>query len=346
MDEAIEGVFRGQGVRFETSGTTGGGRVVELSPAALLASARAVNAHLEATEGDVWVRAIPVDHVGGFGILLRAELSGSRVVEMAEKWNIRGFVDLVAREGGTLISLVPTQVFDLVKGGVESPGTVRAVVVGGGELEAGLCAAARELGWPVLRSYGMTEAGSQIATEELGGGRMRLLGDWEVRVGERGGAEIRGSALFAGYVDAVSGATVDARGEEGWFRTSDRVELGEDESGVYVQGVRREGRVVKVLGELVDLDVIERAVGSGVVVGVADKRAGMRVVLVVEEDGIDVGGYNLRVRGPARISEVVRVEAIPRGELGKPRYAALVDLIGLGGETGGGGGGLKFPELL
>ncbi len=67
----------------------------------------------------------------------------------------------------TLTSLVPTQVHDLVQCALACPPSLRAVVVGGAELDPVLGERARELGWPVLQSYGMTEAASQVATASL-----------------------------------------------------------------------------------------------------------------------------------------------------------------------------------
>ncbi|MGI9239804.1 MAG: AMP-binding protein, partial [Verrucomicrobiales bacterium] len=66
-------------VSFYSSGTTGDARCVIHSRAGLLASARAVNAHLDARTEDVWLCALPVFHVGGFGVYARAYCSGSMV---------------------------------------------------------------------------------------------------------------------------------------------------------------------------------------------------------------------------------------------------------------------------
>ena len=73
----------------------------------------------------------------------------------------------LADRGVTHTSLVPTQVHDLVKADLRAPETLKAIVVGGGHLDAATGRLARTLGWPVLASYGMTEAASQIATQTL-----------------------------------------------------------------------------------------------------------------------------------------------------------------------------------
>ena len=155
-----------------TSGTSSDapGRVrwVALSKQAFLASAGAVNAHLAATASDVWAHALPLFHVGGLGILARAHLSGARVVAAVRgRWEPSAFRDAAEGAGATLAALVPSQVHDLVQARLDSPSSLRAVVVGGARLEPSLYRAARERGWPCLPSYGLTETCSQVATASL-----------------------------------------------------------------------------------------------------------------------------------------------------------------------------------
>ena len=154
---------------FQTSGTEGAPKWVGLSRAAFLHSAHAVNAHLEAGAGDRWLIALPLHHVGGFSILARCHAGGSSFIRTEEKWDAQKFTAFCEAEKVTLASLVPTQVYDLVKAGLEAPPTLRAIVVGGGALPTAEDVGPRAiaLGWPLLQSYGMTEACSQIATEPL-----------------------------------------------------------------------------------------------------------------------------------------------------------------------------------
>ena len=81
---------------------------------------------------DVWCAVLPDFHVGGLGIQARAHLSGARVVPM--DWSPRA----LAASESTIVSLVPAQVHDLVEAGVPPPARLRAVLVGGGGLDAGL----------------------------------------------------------------------------------------------------------------------------------------------------------------------------------------------------------------
>src|SRR2546423_1505125 len=67
-----------------TSGSTaqvsGQLKWIALSREAVLASARAVNAHLGSDSRDRWLHVLPEFHVGGLGIDARAHLSGAQLI--------------------------------------------------------------------------------------------------------------------------------------------------------------------------------------------------------------------------------------------------------------------------
>ncbi|NIP97054.1 MAG: o-succinylbenzoate--CoA ligase, partial [Akkermansiaceae bacterium] len=95
----------------------------------------------------------------------------------------------------------------LVACNLGSPASLRAVLVGGACLEEQKGREARHLGWPVLQTYGMTEAASQVATAPLSAlncdfeaAPLPVLPIWEHRVGEDGCLQLRGEALFDSYV--------------------------------------------------------------------------------------------------------------------------------------------------
>ena len=310
-------------VWLATSGTSGAMKLVALSRSALEASARAVNEILQARRGDVWVNPLPQFHVGGMGIAVRAELAGNRWVPTGP-WSAEGFVRAAEDAGATLASLVPTQVHDLVAAGRRAPRRLRAVVVGGGALTEELWLVARELGWPLRRSYGLTEAGSQVATEQAAGdgeGWLTLLPHMEAKL-DGGVLCLRGPSLLDGWlVFPKEGEVIwEDPKVDGWLRTGDRAELGEGK-------VRILGRVddlVKIRGELVDVAALERElqsrVGNGVMICVQrDDRAGVGLRVVAESP-------ELAAVASEKISEIfppyarplsVEVEAVERTALGK-----------------------------
>jgi O-succinylbenzoic acid--CoA ligase len=329
-------------VYFKTSGSSGEPKWIGLSREALRVSAAAVNRHLGVEASSVWALALPIEHVGGFGVVLRAMQARCGLARYEPKWNAPEFAKWLAAARATHLSLVPTQIHDLVAAGLQAPAGLRAVVVGGGCLSLASGQAARELGWPVLASYGMTEAGSQIATQGLelldasySPEPLGLLPCWEARSGESGRIEIRGEALFRGWLrQEASGWRFEER-QGDWFVTSDSGAV----EGRQIHITGRADSLVKILGELVDPAAVQAEIlvaSSGgiherqlAVLAVDDARAGKRLVLIHESTVPAVVieaallSYHASCPGFRRISAAVAVDGIPRSALGKPLGSEL-----------------------
>jgi O-succinylbenzoic acid--CoA ligase len=313
-------------VWLATSGTGGRLKLVALGRKALEASARAVNAHLGASAHDVWINPLPLFHVGGLGILVRVQLAGSRGEMFRGAWDPQQFVEAVRRWDATLSALVPTQVHDLVQAGLAAPECLRGVVVGGGVLTEDLFARAAGLGWPLLPSYGLTEAASQVATAKFGRETamwLPFLSHMEARAGECGVLELRGASLLTGWMifDGHGTARWEDPKDGGWYRTGDRAEL----RGGEVRVLGRADDLVKICGELVDVAALERAlqerVASGLVVlrVEADERTGSRLVVCAEnENALTEARSALEIFPPFARPENFEVVPIERSALGKP----------------------------
>ena len=299
-------------VWLATSGTTGSLKLTALSKRALLASAAAVNRHLQSDANDVWLCVLPAFHVGGLGIYARAFLSGARVV--TDGW-----------DGVTLASLVPAQVSDLVRDSMAPPPSLRAVVVGGGALSEELYRTGRALGWPLLPSYGMTECCSQVATATLDSPEPVLLDHVEARIESDGRLALRSESLLTGY--ATEAGFVDPK-VDGWFVTEDVAAL--DGRMLRVEG--RRGEFVKIGGESVDLSRLDRILAEltsdAAVFPIPDERLGYVIALAVASGDADAiaAAFNARVFPFERARRVVRVDAIPRTPLGKLQRARLAGL--------------------
>lgn len=313
-------------VWLATSGTSGALKLVALSKDAILSSAAAVNAHLDAQPSDVWSRVLPSFHVGGIGIDARAHLTGSRVEGF--DWDPQRF----ARGGFTLSSLVPAQVRDLVGAKMRAPGGLRAIVVGGGSLPDDLYAEARELAWPLLPSYGLSEAASQVATATLESKDLRILSHLRVRI-EEGRIALSGRSLLTGYAlfDGEGRAGfVDPR-IDGWFVTEDRGEVEGDVLRVY----GRSRDFVKVGGESVDLVRLDRVLDAvrgpidAAIVAVSDDRLGhvIHAATTAADAQSVIAAFNARVLPFERIRAVHRVDSIPRTPLGKLRREELSEKV-------------------
>jgi o-succinylbenzoate---CoA ligase len=297
-------------VWLSTSGTTGALKLTALSKRAILASAAAVNRHLQSDSSDVWLCVLPTFHVGGLGIYARAFLSGARVV--TEGW-----------DDVTLASLVPAQVLDLVRGGTRAPESLRAVIVGGGALSEDVYTQAQELGWPLLPSYGMTECCSQVATAQLAtrNPQLLLLGHIDARI-EDDLLAIRSEALLTGY--ATEAGFVDPK-VDGWFLTEDLATI--EGRTLRIQG--RRGDFIKIGGESVDLSRLDRILATlgadAAVIPIPDDRLGHVIGLAVASGDPDAiaAAFNARVFPFERVRHIRRVPEIPRTPLGKIMRARL-----------------------
>lgn len=327
-----------------TSGSSGQAKLTGLSRAALIASAEAVNKHLETRARDRWLLALPVFHVGGLGILVRCRLSGARFEEpfRARRWAPEIFCQTALELRCTLSALVPTQVYDLVKQQLPCPPSLRAIVVGGGRLDESLYLEARELGYPLLPSYGLTECASQVATATLDSLRFSefpaliALSHVDMRTSQHGQLELKSPALLSGYLfeDGETTEFFDPK-IRGWFATEDRAKV--DGRHVEIQG--RANRIVKVGGESVELERLE-AVGEQLrremglsadiaVIALPDERLGHLVALVVErrmsreEVSKFLDAYEKMVLPFERIRIVCSLDGIPRTPLGKLNLGEL-----------------------
>ncbi len=328
-------------VLFATSGSSGIPKWVALSKKALLISAAAVNRHLQVTPHSCWGLALPIHHVGGFGVAARAHEAGCRFEHFGQSWDPEKFCNWVAGCEVTHTSLVPTQVHDLVQRNLQAPQSLRAIVVGGGRLETHLGQRARDLGWPVLASYGMTEAASQIATQGLEvlespykPDPIPLLPIWKAKCGDNDILLISGPALFSGYV--IDGLFHPREGE--WHATTDRVRLG----GLSITPLGRADSLVKILGELVDPEAIEREImaaangliaGSFAIVAVPDDRAGYLLQPIFEAQGPlacalpALAAYSANSPGYRRLQAPVIIGNFPCSELGKVRREELTRIF-------------------
>lgn len=302
-------------IAFATSGSSSKPKWISHTRASLLANAASVNAFLNATKTDRWLCALPIFHVGGMGIFARAHLSGSAVTMLQGKWSPQNFYQALTHDHSTLASLVPTQLHDLVIQELSPPASIRAVIIGGGALEEALKLQARQLGWPVLSSYGLTEAGSQVATEDATGA-LRLLPRWEARINLQRCLELKGPAL------AQVPTTPD-----GWFVTQDLVSLDHG----YLHWLGRADRVVKILGELVNLDSVEQQLsflaGEAVVVMALPDSRRQHILMASESAGPALSDYNASCPPFATISGTYADSLIVRSPLGKVMRQATMQHI-------------------
>lgn len=328
---------------LSTSGSSSA-KWVGLSRQALFASAAAVNQHLESGKEDRWVHALPDFHVGGLSIWARAYLTGAEVYNFKQKqvgkWQAEAFYTYLHECQGTLTSLVPAQLHDLISLQKQAPKSLRAVVIGGGHLPSSLYEQGRARGWPLLPSYGLTECGSQVATASLeslrqnGFPNLQLLPHLQACEKE-GCLSFSGPSLLSAYayLDEAGVRMVDPK-VGGWLMTEDRGRV----EGRHLYLLGRKDEIVKVGGESVDMAHLERhlqelcqRLGRRVevtLVTVPDERLGHTVHLVATHQGKEVEQvvkeFQDTVLPFERIRKVHLLPVLPRSALGKILKKELV----------------------
>jgi O-succinylbenzoic acid--CoA ligase len=226
-----------------TSGTTGAPKGAMLTIGNFVASARASAQNLGALSSDRWLCCLPLFHIGGLAMLMRCVVNESCFI-LHSQFD-ESAVSAALDEGVTHLSLVGTTLRRLiqVRAGRPVPSSLRAVLVGGGPVPHSILAEARALGMPVLQTYGLTEACSQVATENpkdadgttagrpLAGVRVRIVDEdrRELPPGAVGEIEVAGPTVMPGYWQGP------VQGE--WLRTRD---LGRfDDQGRLIIDARR-----------------------------------------------------------------------------------------------------------
>ena len=228
----------GDALVVATSGTTGQPKGVVLDHRAVRASAEATSARLAVDPAaDHWVACLPLAHIGGLAVVTRALLTGTRCTVL-EAFDAR-VVEVLGREGATLISLVATALRRTDTSGY------RAVLLGG-------AAPPETLPGNVVTTYGMTETGSGIVYDgrPIDGVELAIKNGSDGSVGE---ILVRGPMLLRCYRDGS-----DPRLAGGWLPTGDAGHL-EADGALTVFG--RTADVIVSGGEKVWPVPVERVLG-------------------------------------------------------------------------------------
>ncbi|MGF1465241.1 MAG: class I adenylate-forming enzyme family protein [Sandaracinaceae bacterium] len=240
-----------------TSGSTGRPKGIALSRRALVAAARAHAAHLGWRDDDRWLLALPPAHVGGLSIVTRCLAARRAVVLAPAAFDPAGLAEALQRHRVTLLSVVPTMLRRLLDAGVAPPRSLRAALVGGAPLSPALLAAGRAAGWPLLPTYGLSEAAAQVCTQHPDEPRADGVGPPlpGVRVRVRDGEiEVGGPTLLDGYLPVAPATFTPWRG--GFLATGDLGWL-DEEGHLHVRG-RADDRLISG-GENVDPVEVEHA---------------------------------------------------------------------------------------
>ncbi len=200
-----------------TSGSTGIPKLVFLTFENLIASAKGVVDFFAISQRDQWNWQLPISHVGGLAIFIRAMLAGF-TIHQGELQN------------NEIVSLVPAQLQKLIQTQLEDLKKLRLILLGGSALPLHLWDLASQASLPLSISYGMTEAASTIAASAIthckpGQAKpgMTILGNCKIAFNESGNLTIHGSNVANHVVQSNDLGFIDKQGLLHISGRSDRI---------------------------------------------------------------------------------------------------------------------------
>jgi O-succinylbenzoic acid--CoA ligase len=310
-----------------SSGTTGGDlKGYAISKKALFSNAQAVNNHFGLNQSDVWGLSLPIYHIGGLSVLARAHLLKNKVLDL-RRWDADRWMKNL--DGVTITTIVPTQLYDLVRKGYRSTPELKFLIVGGDFLSSALKEEAIKLGWPVIRTFGMSEVSSQLASSRSSDSdKLEILPIHQVKLdGET--LLVKSPALFT--LEFIHGVnfrvnTLRELSDDGYYRTQDRAEL--DGNILIPKG--RLNEEIKVGGHLVNLNLLRDTLGTFLIkrnlfgkielIVQDDERKGKKLALLALEEVRSLEDELKALFIPVKIDEVRYVRKFERTDLGKLKF--------------------------
>ena len=239
------------GLVLSTSGTTGTPKLIRLTDRQLLHTAWAIARHHRLSATDRGFNSLPLFHINAEVVGLLASLVAGATVVLDDRFHRTAFWADMARHRVTWINAVPAIIARLVPlaAGEVVPAGIRFVRSASAPLPEPTRRRFEDAtGLPIVETYGMTEAGSQITANPLDGPRkpgsagrpvgveLRVVADDEVATGQAtaagstgdpvvGRVEIRGPGVIGAYAGTGYEDRVDA---DGWLDTGDLGYLDED----------------------------------------------------------------------------------------------------------------------
>jgi malonyl-CoA/methylmalonyl-CoA synthetase len=326
-----------------TSGTTGRPKGAVLDHGGLLAQARgAINAW-RWTSRDVLVHALPLFHLHGLGIGLHGTLlsGGSATLVQFSPASVVAELTRPGPERGTMFFGVPSmyqRLCDWLDQHATDLSHVRVFISGSAPLPPALFdRCSRLLGQPPVERYGITEGGIVVTNPYEGPRQPGRVGfpfpGVEVKLGELDEVLLKGGQVFKGYWRNPT-ATEEAFTDDGFFRTGDVGEIGDDGT-LAIRGRLKELIIsggFNVYPREVEL-VLEThpAVDEVAVAGVPSDAWGEEVTAyVVPAKAAQVDESELIAFARERLAaykcprRVVVVEKLPRNAMGKIERSKLV----------------------
>ena len=271
-----------------SSGTTSQGEIktYALSKKALLANASSVNQFLKIKSNKTWLASLPYYHVGGLSIFARSYLLGIEPIVLKGKWR-----DEDCQIDVNYLSVVPTQLYRIVKKSLRPPKSHEGIFVGGDFLATELRNQAIDLGWKVIATYGMTEVCSQLASrfvDKKFDGFLDILPIHNVSQGQ-----VQSESLYTRCI-LFNSDSIKVENATSRFSLPDKIELSED--GLRLKPLGRndghfkyKGRLYnkfQILDQVQSILIRENALEDAQILLERDSELGEKPILYVSKDNL------------------------------------------------------------
>jgi acyl-CoA synthetase (AMP-forming)/AMP-acid ligase II len=318
-------MYASGGAVLASSGTTGVPKVIALHQSQLLHTAHSVAEHHQLTSDDRAFNSLPLFHINAEVVGLLASLVAGSTLVLDDRFHRTQFWKLMDEHRITWINAVPAIISRLADPGVEETIPSRLRFIRSASAPLPVATSARfeaNTGIPVVETYGMTEAASQITANPISGtrkpGSVGLPVGIELRivagavddavtgagVNHVGHVEIRGPSVITAY---GGGHHADRIDDDGWLQTGD---LGHFDDDGYLYLDSRIDDVINRGGEKVfpreieEMVLVDRAVAAVAVVAAPDPELGQVPVAFLVLHGVaDDAGRDKAAETVARIRD-------------------------------------------
>lgn len=313
-----------------TSGTTGIPKAVQLTYGNFEASCNNWNEFLQFQSNDQFLCCLPLHHIGGLAVMLRALMFGFSV-NLVSTFEAKLVLDTIIKYPVSIISLVPTmlkRILDL-EGGLKAIKSLRWILLGGGPSPEYLLDLCIKEKLNIVKVYGMSETCSGTVG-------LKLLDEPQNKL--YAGRPFNGAKIWTENNELYISGPMVMKGYVGEAATNghhNSHDLGQVDNGNLVfLDIRRKDLIITG-GENVNPLEVEEAllqiegITDAAVIGVEDVEWGEKVVAYIVNSKFGIRNSEFRMELKGRISdfkipkEFIQVSSIPRNELGKIVYEKL-----------------------
>ena len=313
-----------------TSGTTGIPKAVQLTYGNFETSCKNWNGFLEFESTDQFLCCLPLHHIGGLAVLIRALIYGFSI-NLVHTFEAGIISNVISKHPVTIISLVPTMLKRIlaIKGGLDVLKTLRHILLGGGPSSENLLDICFQEKLPIVKVYGMSETCSGTFGLKLLDEPQHKFYSGRPFPGtkvwiENDEIHISGPMVMKGYVGE--------RDTKGIHNSHDLGRL--DDDNLLFLHIRRKDLIVSGGENINPLEVEEclmnvSGISDAAVVGEEDDEWGQRVTAYIVHKSAPLENELLhneltKTLSPYKIpKDYIVVSHIPRNELGKIVYEKL-----------------------